>query len=392
MDPDIARHLTSEAGARALDRARELRDTPAHRRASALADCGRPAEIRAVLPQDDLRRRAAPRCPQAERLLFTTSALEQATAWPVAIERQSRWPRPVEVALTDLGAGIGLDALAAAQSGRRVEAWERDEARAHLLRHNVTVLGLGERVRVHEGDVLEARPAGALAFLDPGRRPGGQRTRDPDRFEPPREAWRGLLASFEAALVKLPPSASPPLEGPLEVVALDGRARETRVAVGAHGPLPARRALSLPSGAAVEGEGIPWPAARAPREGDWLLDPDPSVTLAGLVGDLAAAADLAPVHPRIAYLVGTKDSTPRPGRWVRVEAVLRPRAREIDAWLHARGIGRLTVRTRGVKDSVEAWRRRLHPRGPLEGTVVCTRGPDGRWIALGGTESDTRSA
>jgi hypothetical protein len=131
----------------------------------------------------------------------------------------------------------------------------------------------------------------------------------------------------------------------------------------------------------VEGTGVPWPPPRALEPGLWLLDPDPSVTSAGLVGDLAARDGLAPVHARIAYLLGERACEASPGTWVRVDAVLPARARDVDAWLHDHGVGRLTVRCRGVADGQEAWRARLSPRGPNAGTVVFLRDPSERWVA-----------
>lgn len=387
MDLERAHFLTSADGERLLDEARASRDEPAHRRVRALRRGAHAEAVRAVLQQDDLRRRARARCPHAERLLFTAEALEQATAWPVAEERAGRWPGPPDAPLTDLGAGIGLDALAVALAGRPVEAWERDPARAHLLAHNARALGVEGRLAVHVGDARDRGLSGPLAFLDPDRRPGGRRTRRPEDFEPPRRSWDDLLAGFSASLVKLPPALPRgEAEVPFEVVSLAGRARERRLFRGDFGPRPPRRALCLPSGAAVEGPGLPWPPTRVPQEGDVLLDPDPAVTVAGLVGDLALALDLAPVHPRIAYLVGPAPAAPAappPGTLLVVDAVLRPRAREVDAWLRARGIGRLTVRSRGVRDDAATWRRRLHPRGEASGTVLFTRLACERWVALG---------
>ena len=108
------------------------------------------------------------------------------------------------------------------------------------------------------------------------------------------------------------------------------------------------------------------------------------MTLAGLVGDLAEAHGLAPVHPRIAYLLGTERPQAAPGRVLRIDALLRPRPRELNAWLRARGAGRLTIKTRGVADDAATWRRRLKPGpGDAEAVLVFTRTPDDRWIGLG---------
>ncbi len=386
MDVEAVRWLTSAAGRRVLEEARATRGLAAHRRPAALAAAASADRVRLALLQDDLRRRAAPRCPHAEALLFTAEALEQATAWPVAKERATRWASPPERPLADLTAGVGFDALATARSGRSVVAFERDPVRARLLVANAVALKVEERVEVREADAVRAAPEGPLALLDPARRNDGRRTRTPARFAPPASAWPPLLGRFARAQVKLPPVVRGPLpiEAPSEWVSLDGRLRERRLWVGDWPARPPRRALRLPEGTAVEGEGRPWPAPRAAEEGLWLLDPDPAVTVAGLVGDLAHRDGLAPIHPRIAYLVGAAREPRAPGTWMRIEARLPPRPRRIQAWLDAVGGARPVVRTRGVAAAASDLVRRLRARGAVPTTVVLTRGADDRWIALAG--------
>jgi hypothetical protein len=382
VDPSLLALLAGPEGESLLGAARATRDLAPHRRPAALRGLASPEGVRAALLQDDLRRRAAPRCPHADRLLLLPGALEQATAWEVAAERATRWASPPSVPLVDLTAGQGFDALATALAGRAVTACERDPLRAALLAENARRLGVSHLLQVETLEAEEA-PPGPLAFLDPDRREGGRRTRDPETFSPPASRWPHLLARYGRAMVKVGPATDAVgLEVPFEVVSLDRRARERRLLVG-FPAAPPRAALALPGGERVEGEGLSWPDPRAPREGDWLLDPDPAVTLAGLVGDLARSHGLSPVHPRIAYLLGDAPRAGAPGTWLEVEAVLPARARAIDSWLASRGIGDLEIRTRGVADPPEAWRRRLRPRGPRRGTLVLTRGPDERWTALG---------
>lgn len=392
VEPSSVRFLSSPEGARALAAARDARALPLHNRARALAGLGSDDDIRAALRQDDLRQRAAARCPHADVLLFTAEALEQATAWPVAEERAGRWPQETDAQaaepVVDLGAGIGLDALATALAGRAVEAFERDAVRAALLAHNAAALGVADRIAVRTDDVLAAAPTGPNAYFDPDRRPGGARTRDPDAFEPEASTWEALLGRFGRAMIKLPPvvEGALPLHGPEEVVALDGRARERRLFAGAWPDLPPRRALALPSGRSIAGAGLPPPAPVPVTEGAWILDPDVSVTLAGLVGDLAARDGLAPLAEGVAYLVGTAPNDAAPGHWVRVDAVLKAKPKVLNAWLRAEGIGDLTIRKRGIEAKAADWRRRLRTNGPHAGTLVFTRGRDDRWIVYASVE------
>jgi hypothetical protein len=121
----------------------------------------------------------------------------------------------------------------------------------------------------------------------------------------------------------------------------------------------------------------------AVRRGDWLLDPDAAVTVAGLVGDLALRDLLRPVHPRIAYLVAEAPKERAPGHWMCVDARLPPKAKAIQRWLDAHEVGDLTIRKRGVKEPVSDWRRRLRPRGKGAATLVLTRDLEDRWVAYG---------
>src|SRR5262249_33961371 len=145
-------------------------------------------------------------------LLFTKDALEQATHEVVAEERARRFEKFASVA--DLGAGIGLDTIALAAVVPRVVAVERDPVRAACLRWNVAAAGVADRVDVVETDFVADPPDAEAAFLDPDRRPGGERTRDPDQFEPPPREWPALGELYRHLLVKLAPTTPAGISSP----------------------------------------------------------------------------------------------------------------------------------------------------------------------------------
>ncbi|MFN3374013.1 MAG: class I SAM-dependent methyltransferase, partial [Chloroflexus sp.] len=186
MDLDLINWLRSAAGAALLAElaGRDLRER------DVLAELSRlrhylPAErARAVVEQALLRRKAATKFPNADRMLFTREALEQASAAPVAARRAQRLAQVGLVA--DLGCGIGGDTIALAAAGAQVIAVDRDPVRLALAQANVAALELSERVTFLERDLLREPPPPASAlFCDPARRAGDRRVFDPDSFQPP---------------------------------------------------------------------------------------------------------------------------------------------------------------------------------------------------------------
>lgn len=391
MDPADVQFLASDAGRARLAAAAADRQRPLHQRHRALEKASDAATARLVLLQDELRVRAAAKVPHAQVLLFEREALEQATAWPVAVERAARWRQGLDRTLVDIGAGIGLDALAAAVAGRRVIAYERDAVRAALLAANADALGVADRLEVRAQEAPARLEPASLVFVDPDRRADGARARTAEDFEPPPSAWRAWASQAEALMVKLPPSpreeddAGTPDE-PFEVVSLSGHARERRLLRGDFGPVPPRRALALPGGLAVEGRGDePPPGPRTIEPGIWLLDPDTAVRHAGLVPAAAAQGGLgANREGRADYLVGERPVLDLPGTWLQVEAVLPADPRRVGRWLADASIGTLEIRKRGIDARAQDWRRRLRLRGQGAGWLLLTADADGRWLACVG--------
>ncbi len=395
MDLDDVDWLTSPAGRSARTHAADLAALPLHRRHRALAREFGADAARRLLEQQDLAVRAVAKVPEPSRWLFEREALEQASPWAVAVERATRWPGAPDAPLVDIGAGIGVDALAAAVGGRAVVAYERDAVRAALLVANAVSLGVADLVLVR-AEEAPADPPHRLVYVDPDRRAGGTRQREAEAFEPPPERWRAWANDGRAVLVKVGPSTRWPAEEgatpPFEVVSLNARAKERRLFVGAFPPRPPRRALALPSGRFVEGTGDePLPPERALEPGLWLLDPDAAVRHADLVAALAQRFSLASPSPRRAdYLVGTTPHADAPGAWLRIDAVLPPDPKRINRWFADAHIGRVEIRKRGVDDRAERWRRLLRLAGPEAGHLLLLEAADGREVACVGRAAPAR--
>jgi protein-L-isoaspartate O-methyltransferase len=334
----------------------------------------------AATTQVVLRAHAAPKLgADAERMLFTRAGLEQLTAAPVAAHRAARLA-PQGGTVLDLGCGLGGDAAALARAGGgRVVAVERDPATALLAAANAAALGLPIAVVQADATTLAIQGASAV-FADPARRDGAGRSFDLDALQPPWGFVLGLLAGPVPAAVKAAPGVPldrVPADVEVEFVSWEGGLKEAVLWSAAAGGVPGgRRATLLPSGRSVLAE----PAAAPPPAGPpgaFLVEPDPALIRAGLVGHVAAAVDGRLLDPHLAYV--TADTAPEPG-WGRryaVVDVLPYDERRLRQYVAAHRIGRLTVKRRGVDVEPETLRRRLKPRGAAAATLVLSRTPVG---------------
>jgi hypothetical protein len=120
------------------------------------------------------------------------------------------------------------------------------------------------------------------------------------------------------------------------------------------------------------------PDALAPGRspGPWLVEPDRAVLAGGLTPTLAALVGGHETDPGTGYVVAPAVVDVPWARWFAVEEVLPLHARLVRAWLRERGVGRVTIKKRGVPTDPERFRSELRLRGDRgtgEVTLVLTR-------------------
>jgi len=394
----LASEGSSQDGASLALAVRLRRDYPASLVATAMA-------------QQGLRQAAAAKFTRAAEMLFTRAGYEQSSSETIARYRAGRLKNARHVA--DLCCGIGGDLIALAAASD-VLAVDRDETHARLALHNAAVYGRAGRVTAVVADVRDVRLAGIDAvFIDPARRSGpgaapagtvsagtvsastGRRFRA-GTSEPPLDWCTALAGQVAAVCIKAAPGIPEELIPRAWEAEFIAEARDLKEAVlwspslatappaGARGP---RRATVL---AAAPGDQPPraytlvaCPGAPVPlREpGEYLLDPNPAVTRAGLVEDLARelGGDTAKIDPQIAFLTLGRDVRTPFARTLRVrysapwnEKQFAKRLRELD-------VGAVDIRRRGLAGDVDQIRRRLKLAGKTRATVVITRVNDRPW-------------
>ncbi|MEV6444258.1 class I SAM-dependent methyltransferase [Amycolatopsis sp. NPDC051716] len=364
---DVA-HLRSGAGVAALAEVSALPLTDPIASVAAVRRLVGTEHASAVLETVLLRRKAASKV-DSDGWLFTSDALQQASATPVARHRAARL---AGLDVHDVTCSVGADLVEIARVARRALGSDLDPVRLEMARHNGTAAGVA--FGLARADALRPASRSGVVVADPARRDSaGRRAWKPADFAPPLD---GLVEAYpgRSLAIKCAPGldfALTPWADEVELVSLDGQVRESCLWRGL-GTGVTRRATVLRS------DGTQWTVTDAePDElparepGEWIVDPDGAVVRAGLVRHYAARHGLWQLDERIAYLTG---DTPPPG--VRAFRVLEQgpyTEKALKAVLKRHDVGRLEILVRGLDVDPDALRRRLKPRGGAEASVVLTR-------------------
>lgn len=376
MDLDAFRWLLTDPGQRLLTRATEVAGDDPLRAQSALRREATAEQAAAALTQATLRLRAVPKFGDlAARLYFTPDGLEQATRRPVADHRAARLEAFRAATLIDLGCGIGGDLMAAARVGITCAGVDLDPVRVEVARANLAALGLDGAVMVADATTVDSSPF-AVAFADPARRTSRGRSFDIDDWTPPWPFVEGLLR--RDACVKVAPGIPHSLVPPgveAEWVSDHGEVKEAALWSGSLATT-ARRATVIGTGglATLTDEDDPGPEAVGVLPvGRCLYEPDGAVIRAGLVTAVAAGVGGGLIDEHLAYVTSAEAFATPFARGYEVLEELPYREKQLRAALRERGIGRLTIKKRGVDVVPEQLRKRLDLHGDDEATIVLTR-------------------
>ena len=376
MDLEAFRWLLTDDGQQLLARAEGLTDADPLQAQTRLRAGSTPEHAAAALTQATLRRRAEPKFGDlAARLYFTPDGLEQATRPAVARHRAARLAAFEARSLVDLGCGIGGDLLAAAEVGVVCAGVDLDPVRVAVAEANLAALGLAGAVVVADAVDVDTRPFD-VAFADPARRSARGRTFSVDDWTPPWSFVETLLA--RDSCVKVAPGIPHdlvPAGVEAEWVSDHGEVKEAALWSGALATC-ARRATVIGRGglATLTEEDDPGgDQVGTGPVGRYLYEPDGAVIRAGLVTAVAAGVGGWLPDQHLAYVSSDAAYRTPFARGYTVREELPYREKQLKAALRERGIGRLTIKKRGVDVVPEELRRRLQLSGDDEATLVMTR-------------------
>ena len=335
-----------------------------------------PGLVAAVLHQSRLRAKAEAKFgPFAERMLFTTAGLEQATRLRVAALHAGRYRDAKLQRIVDLGSGIGADSLAMAAIDLDVTAVELDEVTAAIATYN---LAPWSNATVVNADATTFDLSGFdAAWLDPARRSATKRLSDPADWTPSLDFAFGLAESLPTG-VKLGPGIDRgliPADCEAQWISIDHEVVELGVWFGPLAREGVGRAALVVSGTGSAELTAPEDSAdvEAGELGEFVYEPDGAVIRARLIGDLGRQLDARMLDPQIAYLTADT-ATPTPfASCFRVRETFPFDVRTLKRELAARGIGVLEIKKRGVDLDPAVLRTKLALSGEESATLIVTR-------------------
>ena len=356
-----------------------------------------PGLVAAALTQLSLRTAARDKFGLADDMFFTRAGLEQSSSEAVARHSARRFASLDLIA--DLCCGIGGDLVALASAARRVLAVDADLQTLRFAERNVAVLLPAASVLFVCADVRDLTWAGDVqaVFIDPARRTSSRRLRAGDS-QPPVDWCLALADRVPRVCIKAAPGVPHelvPSGWELEFVATGRDLKEGLLWSPALATTTRRatvlRSAVLRSGTADEGTAmagaetmVAEPGAQVPvaDPGQYLLDPSPAVTRAGLVAELGQQLGAWQIDPMIAFLSLDRPVSTPFARTLHVLESMPWHERQVAQRLRELGIGSADLRRRGLAGDVEQIRRRLGLSGDRTATIVLTRHRDRPWCLI----------
>jgi SAM-dependent methyltransferase len=345
-----------------------------------------PGLVAAALTQQSLRAAGRAKFSRADAMLFTRAGLEQASSELAAGHSARRFAGMALVA--DLCCGIGGDLAALAAAAGHVLAVDADLTSLRFAAWNAAACGAAGRVTPVCADVrdLVLRRSGAgravdAVFIDPARRAAGRRLRAGD-CEPPLDWCLALADHVPGVGIKAAPGIGHELVPggwEAEFVAVGRGLKEALLWSPSLATAP-RRATVLPGGQTLTT--APGPPVRVAAPGEYLVDPSPAVTRAGLVEELARDLGCWKIDPMIAFLAADREVSTPFGRTLRVLASMPWNERQASRTLRELGIGSADIRRRGLAGDVGQIHRRLGLTGDRRATIVLTRREARPWCLV----------
>ena len=332
--------------------------------------------LRFALNQAALKRRARAKFgDDVSNLVFTEVGLEQSTRGEVAAWHAKKFLDAQLTSITDLGAGIGADAMAFAKAGLEVTAVELNPDSYSCLVNNLKRF---ESARAILGDAKLHSIDTASIWLDPARREQDRKSLTPQRLDP--EMFSPDLNFVFDAGRRLPSGVKLAPGFPHELIPEDFEANWVSHSSDLVELVLWSNSLGSPGvkkAVIIGPEILEFQGTQSPGDlgelGSYLYEPDVALIRSHLLGDFARENGLTLISDEIAYLSSDELIQSPWLRSYRVIEVLPLDEKQIRSYCKSNSIGVLEIKKRGVDITPEQLRPKLRLKGTGTATLVLTK-------------------
>lgn len=307
-------------------------------------------------------------------------ALEQSTAKDIGSYKAGLFPKASSI--DDLCCGMGGDSFFLSTESE-VCGYDLSPERSAMYRFNTRAMGFERKAEI--ADVRSVKNRGEYFTIDSARREKlGDCQRKFSELTPAFSEILEIAKHYRGGIAKLPPGY--PIEefpADAEIAYLGSRndCRECLVLFGEMARNPGKaRAVAFDAA----GEAHEWfsdfslseiPELPTGPLGEFIAEPIPVLVRSHLFSEIAlkTSPTASLVSPGIAYVTSSDPLDKFAFHNYRVLGSVPLSTGKVKALLKAKGIGKLTLKKRGVEIVPEAEIRRLSPKGSEEGVLFYTR-------------------
>lgn len=344
--------------------------------------------------QRKLQERAHKKVAHPHQWIWTAPLLEQSSdQWTAEMVADAV---PEGVPCIDLCCGAGLDAVAWARGrSRDLVAIDLDPVAVMLTKFHAQQQGASIEVKLGAAERSEAS-ASDWVHVDPDRRQDGQRHSRADHMSPTMDQLVAVREKSAGGSIKLAPATMVPdgWRGATgsQWISFDRSVRQQRLWWGSERYPVGTKTLSrgrwirrgssdspkvqwihLPIPSGSRGPEPMRDAAQIDLFPRYLGDCDPVVRASDSTMELAGILGVSILGDRNGYLMADRPVRTAWVDWFEIEEVMPWDRKRVRSWLRERGVGILEIKTRGVKEPVDALRPQLALSGNQEATLLLTQ-------------------
>ena len=286
--------------------------------------------------------------------------------------------------IADLCCGIGSDLLYLSENKQKCYAIDSDDLTLQMCEYNMNQFQ--RKNIIYQNIKAESFKEDAEAiFIDPDRRNPilslrGTKQSNPYKrlidlndISPNYKSLCKIIEKYSNVAVKLSPLLDYEKkiykDYSFDFVSYEGELKECLLKTGEL--KSKKRAVLLSSNITFEEKDYPQTAISEVQ--DWLLEPDPAITRAHLVNDLAYTLKMNRIDHNISLLTSFTEPQNIYGKVYKVKEVFNYNLKTLKNYLKSNNIGIIDIKTKGFSETVENFRKKLTLKGNVKALIFIIR-------------------